>query len=100
MVPRRDALRRLGAAAAAALVLTSWTALRWARREQAAIATLEAVPAAPATGNELRRSEQRYRGYFEHLPECLFVVAVTAEGGFRFEAYNPASGEGHRAVEC
>ena len=81
-----------GAAAAAALVLTSWTALRRARREQAAIATLEAeMHRRAAAETKLRRSEQRYRGYFEHLPECLFVVAVTAEGGFRFEAYNPAS---------
>ena len=39
---------------------------------------------------ELSLSEARYRAYFEHFPECLFVVEVTADGRFLHEAYNPA----------
>ena len=37
----------------------------------------------------LRLSEARFRAYFDNFPECLFVVEVTADGRFLYDALNP-----------
>jgi PAS domain S-box-containing protein len=39
----------------------------------------------------LRQSETRFRAYFDNFPECLFVVEVTSDGGFLYDAFNPAA---------
>ncbi len=38
----------------------------------------------------LRQSEQRYREVFEHTSDCIFLLDVTVDGGFRFAGLNPA----------
>lgn len=37
----------------------------------------------------LRQSEARFRAYFDNFPECLFVVEVSADGKFLYDAFNP-----------
>ena len=37
----------------------------------------------------LRQSEARFRAYFDNFPECLFVVEVTSDGRFLYDAFNP-----------
>jgi PAS domain S-box-containing protein len=37
----------------------------------------------------LRQSERRFRAYFDHLPERLFVLDVCPDGALRFEMLNP-----------
>lgn len=38
----------------------------------------------------LRQSEQRYREVFEHTSDCIFLLDVTVDGGFRIAGLNPA----------
>jgi PAS domain S-box-containing protein len=38
----------------------------------------------------LQVSEARFKAYFDHAPECLFLMRVTPERGFVYEAINPA----------
>lgn len=39
----------------------------------------------------LKESEARNHAFFHHSAECLFVVAVTADGRFLYEGHNPRS---------
>ncbi|HEY8383693.1 MAG TPA: PAS domain S-box protein [Microvirga sp.] len=52
--------------------------------EKATRAALEAAETAR------READALYRAYFEHTPEALFVIGVTADGGFVVEEVNPA----------
>ena len=38
----------------------------------------------------LGESEQHYRQVFENTSDCMFLIDVTAEGGFRIARFNPA----------
>jgi PAS domain S-box-containing protein len=40
---------------------------------------------------QLSESEQRFRAYFDNVPERLFVIDVGADGTFRYAQFNPAA---------
>jgi PAS domain S-box-containing protein len=70
------------------MVAAAGTALLVARGTDRPVMALRAS-AAEARARQ-REAETRYRAYWEHANEALFVVLVTDDGRFVFEGTNPA----------
>lgn len=90
---RRNVLIYSSVAGPATLILLmlSLMAARTARRERQAMQSLRLEADRRAeTARALRESEARYRGYFEHSPQCHWVLTVGRDG-FRYEALNSAT---------
>ncbi|QJE74083.1 response regulator [Aerophototrophica crusticola] len=88
---RANSLTFTAIAVPAALILLALAlaANRAAGRESAALASLRSeVDRRRATEQALRASETRYRGFFEHTAESLFVVRVGENGRFYVEEIN------------
>ncbi len=96
---RAATLERLGNAMllerplnAESLSSAAWSALR-ARSRQLAVRDLNATLEARVEERTqaLAASEAQSRAVFEGFPECMFVVHVTRDGRFVFEASNPTA---------
>jgi two-component system NarL family sensor kinase len=86
--PVREALTVLGLSALALLLLAG-TCAWWLRRRIWRLVSLLRLAASEA-GQREARERARFRHYWDHTPEGLFVVQVTEDGDFVFEGLNPA----------
>jgi len=86
--PRREAMRRILLSAGALLALGPAIAWWLRGRLDRSFGALRSAADAAEAGQ--RASEARFRHYWEHTPEGLFVVRVTPDGDFVFEGLNPA----------
>lgn len=92
----------IGVPAALALFILARVALGQARREAEALSALrEETTRAEAAEAARRRLDARYRAWFAHASEGLFVVAVLGPQRFVIEALSPANEaiSGLRAAE-
>ena len=82
----------IGIPAALALLGLTGIALRQTKRETAALRALrEETGRAEAAEAARRQADARYRAYFAHASEGLFVIAVHGPRDFRVEELSPAN---------
>lgn len=86
--PMRDALLVICTSTLAVLILAGGC-VWWLRRHIWRLVTLLRRAVSEA-GQREARAQARFGHYWDHTPEGLFVVEVTAGGDFLFEALNPA----------
>jgi PAS domain S-box-containing protein len=86
--PIRRTVRLLAAGGVALAIAAVVVALLAARGADRPIEALRTSAARARAGQ--REAESRYRTYWDHTNEALFVVRVGADGRFVFEGLNPA----------
>jgi two-component system NarL family sensor kinase len=86
--PMRETLFLLGVSTVGLLILA--TACAWWLRRRIQRLVLWFRTGVSRAREAEARADARFRHYWDHTPESLFVVEVTPEGDFRFESLNPA----------